>query len=274
MDQRNCDEMKMKVVAEKSDELCQGNKQCIKAIKDAIESGSIPLTNSASDLAWSSDNPYKAAAAAETKTDTTTNKATTTDSSDLSKLLGGETTKTDGSGEDAAKGLANLDDKVTSNTNNEGTDKGENVISALGAEKGQEALSQEIKTNEMMKNPVAGTTTPDESTTKNDERMKGILKDVGVSQKDLDTLKNQEAPTVKTETGQPAPTKEEIQKAINTFKRIFYGRAVDQIEGVEKFCAGSSVNIERAVGMLPFMSLTDPFLEYLGYIRDIQNGKI
>lgn len=271
--------MKMKVVAEKSDELCQGNKQCIKAIKEAIESGSIPLTNSGVDLAWSSDNPYKAAAASETgKTEPTTNKPATTDSSDLSKLLGGETAKAEGSGgeasgEDAAKGLANLDDKVASNTNNEGTDKGENVISALGAEKGQEALSQEIKTNEMMKNPVGGTTTPDESTTKNDERMKGILKDVGVSQKDLDTLKNQEAPTVKTETGQPAPTKEEIQKAINTFKRIFYGRAVDQIEGVEKFCAGSSVNIERSVGMLPFMSLTDPFLEYLGYIRDIQNGK-
>lgn len=256
----------MKVVAEKAAELCQGNKECLKAIKEAIKTGALPLKSNGNDMAWSSENPYKAAASLEASKASPTATTQTTDTTPTS------TTQTPTTASTPTSGLAGL---MTSQ-GTEGGDKGQTVISAFGAEKGKDLLNKEITNNE-----VAGGTPPppssdsktDDGSAKTDERMNGILKDVGISQRDLDKLKNSETPTVKTETGQPAPSKEEVQKAVNTFKRIFYGRPVDKIEGVEKYCVGTSVDLGRAVGILPFTAPYEPFLDYLGNIRDTQGEK-
>lgn len=257
----------MKVVAEKAAELCQGNKECLKAIKEAIKTGALPLKSNGNDMAWSSENPYKAAASLEASKASPTATTQTTDTTPTST-----TTQTPTTASTPTSGLAGL---MTSQ-GTEGGDKGQTVISAFGAEKGKDLLNKEITNNE-----VAGGTPPppssdsktDDGSAKTDERMNGILKDVGISQRDLDKLKNSETPTVKTETGQPAPSKEEVQKAVNTFKRIFYGRPVDKIEGVEKYCVGTSVDLGRAVGILPFTAPYEPFLDYLGNIRDTQGEK-
>ena len=258
----------MKVVAEKAAELCQGNKECLKAIKEAIKTGALPLKSNGTDTAWSSENPYKAAASLEAS------KASPTASNQPTDTTATPTTsQTPATPSTPSSGLAGL---LTGN-GTEGGDKGQTVISAFGADKGKDLLNKEITNNE-----VAGGTPPpppsndgktDDGAAKTDERMNGILKDVGISQRDLDKLKNSETPTVKTETGQPAPSKEEVQKAVNTFKRIFYGRTVDKIEGVEKYCVGTSVDLGRAVGILPFTAPYEPFLDYLGNIRDKQGEK-
>lgn len=289
----------MKVVAEKSAELCQGNKECLKAIKEAIKEGSIPLTNKGVDIAWSSDNPYKAATSTETTKSASTAATTETgqaaakekkaspSTSPLGDLLepgkkdseeSGESTTSSGSeSEGNNAGLNNFDKKIDAN-NADGADKGENVVNTFGAEKAQDILSKDAAENGV----GAATANPnekeeqkkiDEKESKDGERLKGIINDVGLDQKELDKLKTEEAPAVVAEIGQPAPTKEEIQKAINTFKRIFYGRVVDKVEGVENYCVGSSLNIERAVALIPFLTFYDPFLDYLGHIRDVQSEK-
>lgn len=255
----------MTVIAEKSSELCSGNKECLKAIKEAIKTGALPLTSSGADLAFSSDNPYKAQSntqaaekvATETSATGTNEKKQKTHQNPLSADT------------DSMAGLLDSKEK-------EAGEKGETVLTAFGKEKGQEVLSKEITSNEVSGGnlrppPDTGATT--EGTSQTQERMAGLLKDVGINQKDLEKLKNSDTPEVKIEVGQPAPTKEEVQKAINTFKRVFYGRKIDKIEGVEKYCLGTSSGLERAVGMLPFLVVFDPFLDYLGYIRDVQGAK-
>lgn len=259
----------MKVVAEKAAELCQGNKECLKAIKEAIKTGALPLKSNGNDMAWSSENPYKAAASLEASKASTTTPTQSTDTTPTTSTSATPTTTTPST---PTQGLAGL----MTGQGTEGGDKGQTVMSAFGADKGKDLLNKEITNNE-----VAGGTPPppssdsktDDGSAKTDERMNGILKDVGISQRDLDKLKNSETPSVKAETGQPAPSKEEVQKAINTFKRIFYGRPVDKIEGVEKYCVGSSVDLNRAVGILPFTAPYEPFLDYLGNIRDTQGQK-
>lgn len=88
-------------------------------------------------------------------------------------------------------------------------------------------------------------------------------------------MKNDEA-TIKIthKTGQPAPSKLEVQKALNSFQRIFSGRKVDKIEGVETYCVSTQSNIARVIGIIPFITKFDPWLEYLGNIRDLQTQKI
>ena len=68
------------------------------------------------------------------------------------------------------------------------------------------------------------------------------------------------------------PPKEEIQRAINSWKRIFFGRKVDTLVGCEAYCENKKENTLRAVGIIPFLSKFDPWLEYLGHIRDIQSA--
>ena len=284
LDQRNCDEMKMKVVVEKAAELCQGNKECLKAIKEAIKTGALPLTSNGTDLAWSPENPYKASASSDaaktaassapTTSDTSTSSPTTTTSPSSSSSSSPSSSSSSSPSSPVAQAatLANL----TAQPSTSGGDKGATVMSTFGADKGKDLLNKEIANNEVAGGappPASSTSTPNPDATKADERMNGILKDVGISQRDLDKLKNSDAPAVKTETGQPQPTTEEIQKAINTFNRIFYGRPVDKIEGVEKYCIGTSTNLNRAVGILPFTAQYEPFLDYLGYIRTTQSEK-
>ena len=81
--------------------------------------------------------------------------------------------------------------KETSETGDKG-EKGETVLTAFGKEKGQAVLAKEITSNEVsggnLRPPPGSTTdtkTAEESaTTQAEERMKGHLKDVGISQKD------------------------------------------------------------------------------------------
>ena len=269
LDQRNCDEMKMKVVAEKSAELCQGNKDCLKAIKKAISSGALPLKSSGVDLAWSLDNPYKSAASLDASKSSSSQNQNTQNTHKNSAVVS------------ESKTLAKLMENIASEAKGDrgtGGDKGETVMSTFGTDKGKEILNKEILTNEVaggsITSPSAGPSKQSGvEATQNNERLKGILKDVGISQKDLDQLKNSEPVAVKAESGQPAPSKEEVQKAINSFKKIFYGRPVDKIEGVEKYCVGTTSNLDRSIGFLPFSSSFEPFLEYFGHIRDLQNEK-
>lgn len=87
-------------------------------------------------------------------------------------------------------------------------------------------------------------------------------------------MKDEVSPIKTTQkTGQPAPSKLEIQKALNSFQRIFSGRKVDKIEGIETYCVSTQSNIARAIGILPFITKFDPWLEYLGNIRDLQMQK-
>jgi hypothetical protein len=65
-------------------------------------------------------------------------------------------------------------------------------------------------------------------------------------------------------------TKEGIQKAIATFKKIFNGKNIEDIEQAKTFCSGVGSKVLRNISMLPIGLDKDPFLLFFGSIRDQQ----
>lgn len=66
-----------------------------------------------------------------------------------------------------------------------------------------------------------------------------------------------------------------IMMGINTFKFILQGKNIDDLAtNGPKFCEPEdpNSNIYRSIGLMPFLAKMDPWLEYLGYVRDIQSN--
>lgn len=70
------------------------------------------------------------------------------------------------------------------------------------------------------------------------------------------------------------PNVEDVMKAINTFRVIFAGAAVEKMDGIAAVCEGKkdSVDTARAIALVPFIARFDPWLEYLGHVRDVQTS--
>ena len=70
------------------------------------------------------------------------------------------------------------------------------------------------------------------------------------------------------------PRPVEIEKAMNTYIKVFGGKLVNKIESSAKFCkhyaTGSLKNLKRKVDILAITGINEPFFEYLGFIRDKQ----
>lgn len=66
-----------------------------------------------------------------------------------------------------------------------------------------------------------------------------------------------------------------IMRSVNTFKFVLQGKNIDDLEANgPKFCEPEdpNSNIYRSIGLMPFLAKMDPWLEYLGYVRDIQSN--
>lgn len=269
LNQRNCDEMKMKIIVEKSNEMCGGNKNCLKAIKQCVKEGLLPIVNTDSkDAVWNPDNPYKSDPKVAVPTTTSANDASNSQENPI-------TSSSEKPLSDKPQTPSLLDKLQESQSDSPGKDKGDTVVSTFGKEKAEESLKKELSANEIngVNQPTSKISGETPEAKQTNERVEGILKDIGLTTKELEKMKKQENNVPPIEEGQPAPSKEEIQKAINSFKRIFYGRIVDKIEGVEKYCVSAQKNMGRTVGILPFVARFDPWLEYLGGIRDSQLEK-
>lgn len=145
---RNCEEMKMRIIVEKSEELCARNKKCLSMIKKAIHDGDLPLKESGPNKAFSSDNPYKA-----NIPNTPTPEATpgATGQSSIEGGLGagaGEGLGSTGSG-DGGKGVGSneiggkpIDDATAA------ADKGETLVTHDGKDKAVDIMKQELQKNE------------------------------------------------------------------------------------------------------------------------------
>ena len=75
--------------------------------------------------------------------------------------------------------------------------------------------------------------------------------------------------------GKNSPSKEEVMTAANTFANVLQGKTVDKLDSLGKSCV-KKINekfpsVTRAIGVVPFLSKFDPWLEYLGHIRDVQS---
>ena len=286
-DVRNCEEMRKKVVAEKCAELCQGSKNCLKALETQIAAGAL---NDKID----SNNLYKARAELDAlKTNAagatgTTGATAGSSTGGVGSASGGAGSASGNAGSGSGPGGAGsgsgsgstaqtgagaaakdsaVDKLLAGGSADTGKsagvstgDQGQTVVSQLGAEKAKDSLSKEL-TNNGDTNALTPKTDTAATAAAASQTSSTTSSDSG------------EAASVKSELGQPAPSKEEIQKALNTFKRVFYGRTVDKIDGIENYCAGSTTGLDRAIGILPFLSPFDPFLEYLGHIRDVQSQK-
>jgi len=70
------------------------------------------------------------------------------------------------------------------------------------------------------------------------------------------------------------PRPAEIEKAMNTFMKIYAGKKVRKLEDKSKFCkiyvTGSMRNLKRKVDILAITGINEPFFEYFGYVRDKQ----
>lgn len=102
-----------------------------------------------------------------------------------------------------------------------------------------------------------------------DKKLDDVMSEIGLKKEAQEKVKEGAA---EDEVSTDKPTKEELMKAINTFKRVFQGKVIDKVKGIEEFCHNSDF-MTRAVALLPFLSRFDPWLEYLGYIRDQQSSK-
>jgi len=63
------------------------------------------------------------------------------------------------------------------------------------------------------------------------------------------------------------PSAMEIAMACNTFNYIVEGK-IEELDKLPLVCKPPGNMIPRAIGLIPFMSRFDPWLEYLGSIRD------
>ncbi len=66
-----------------------------------------------------------------------------------------------------------------------------------------------------------------------------------------------------------APREDEIQMALNTFRRIFKGAKITDLDDCKGYCEYKAENIMRNIALIPFLSKSDPWLSYLGHIRDV-----
>ena len=70
------------------------------------------------------------------------------------------------------------------------------------------------------------------------------------------------------------PRPMEIERAMNTYMKIYGGKVISKIEDSGKFCknyaTGSLKNLKRKVDILAITGVNEPFFEYLGFIRDKQ----
>ena len=58
--------------------------------------------------------------------------------------------------------------------------------------------------------------------------------------------------------------------AINTFRRVFKGAKITDIADSTGYCEYKAENIMRNIALIPFLGKDDPWLSYLGHIRDVQ----
>ena len=70
------------------------------------------------------------------------------------------------------------------------------------------------------------------------------------------------------------PRPAEIERAMNTYMKVYGGKKVRDLENSAKFCkhyaTGSLKNLKRKVDILAITGINEPFFEYLGFIRDKQ----
>lgn len=130
-------------------------------------------------------------------------------------------------------------------------------------------MSPENPFKEQGDGPSAAENEPvDENEDEADKKLDAVMSEIGLKKEAQEKVKE----STQEESGTDKPTKEDVMKAINTFKRVFQGKVIDKVKGIEEFCHNSDF-MTRAVALVPFLSRFDPWLEYLGYIRDQQSSK-
>jgi len=67
---------------------------------------------------------------------------------------------------------------------------------------------------------------------------------------------------------------------VQTFNQILQGKTINDVNSLPAICKKSEeeednkgANLSRSIALVPFIARFDPWLEYLGNIRDIQTPK-